>query len=118
MQNTETKFTRGKWEAIKLSATEISIIANMDMKQTKCDVFTQKTRDIAIMENVPEVEANAALICSAVNNTSVRGINPEAVPDMLEALERIIESLKEGATLAHSDVVFARAAITKATYNK
>ena len=32
-------------------------------------------------------EANAALICDAVNNTANKGINPNAVPGLLEALK-------------------------------
>ena len=36
-------------------------------------------------------ESNAQLICDAVNNTAGKGIDPNAVPGLLEALEIISE---------------------------
>jgi len=45
------------------------------------------------LEDNTESEANAAAIVTAVNNTYHKGINPEAVPDMLDALKMALQTL-------------------------
>ena len=43
-----------------------------------------------------ESKANAALICDAVNNTAGAGIDPNAVPGLLEALKDLIHGHNAG----------------------
>lgn len=75
--------TQGKFLAlnpIELDGTltdEVSIIVTEPKQQTICKLDGNNKK------------ANAALICDAVNNTANKGIDPNAVPGMLRALQGI-----------------------------
>ncbi len=71
---------------------------------------------VCIVHNNDHREANARRIVACVN--ACKGINPEAVPDLLEALQVLLlayETAKEGARVRIGAELKARAAITKAT---
>lgn len=71
------KITEGEWEAVKYSDNRLGVGAKG--KPTGSQVcIMNKFRS--------ETEANAKAIVKAVNNTYGKGIDPEAVPDMKEAL--------------------------------
>lgn len=50
------------------------------------------TNDRQYLEGDAESEANATAIVTAVNNTYHKGINPEAVPELLQLVEEIYKS--------------------------
>ena len=76
-----TQHTTGKWEYSKQDSNMYSIYGS---RSTPVAMVNPFNRDWLSGE---EVEANAALICDAVNNTAGQGIDPNAVPGLLEALQ-------------------------------
>ena len=57
--------------------------------------------DLLNLEESPNAEVNAEAIVSAINNTYDKGINPESVPDMYNALQGVVlilQILKENET--------------------
>ena len=78
-----TQHTQGEWinKGPGRQFTNRREIATLDSDQTIMIIegYGDKTQD----------EANAALICDAVNNTAGKGINPNAVPELLKVLSII-----------------------------
>lgn len=72
-----TKHTQGEWEV----AERFNIIADGE--------YVGDTYQPYITDE--KCEANAKAIVTAVNNTYGKGINPEAVPDLLGALRTLLQ---------------------------
>ena len=76
-------YTQGKYlilNPIEIDGTptdEVSVIVTEPSQQSICKLQGNNKK------------ANAALICDAVNNTVGKGIDPNAVPGLLEVLEII-----------------------------
>ena len=86
--------TQGKWEASQLESIQGGklpsyIIMSNDGKSQVCHVHPKRTGcgDHSYDVTKEQATANAALICDAVNNTVGKGIDPNAVPGLLEALK-------------------------------
>lgn len=78
--------TQGKWR-VKESGR---CICSPD--KTICQLTGIEDGALAI---TPEVEANATLICDAVNNTAGKGIDPNAVEGLLTTLKTVYATLKK-----------------------
>lgn len=63
------------------------------------------------------VLADAEAIVTAVNNTYHKGINPEAVPEMLEVLKEYISFIEETIPFHEESIIYKKAvsALQKAT---
>lgn len=59
----------------------------MSMDHAICDVFSGTDE---YTPSAKQATANAALICDAVNNTVGKGIDPNAVPQALQALKDML----------------------------
>jgi hypothetical protein len=67
------------------------------------------------LEGDAESEANATAIVTAVNNTYHKGINPEAVPEMLAQLKNLVYNTLEVDRLPQALVKQLELTIQKAT---
>ena len=90
----------------------------MEYKEIK-KAMTQKEWDSENMpEYVPgkEMEANIEATCAAINNTYGKGINPEAVGDLLGFLKLLVKVIDGdmGPMTCGIAIGSARAAITRA----
>ena len=83
--------TQGKWKIYQnLDDLQIGVQGSKDPKS--CDNYRRVclvTQGGYEIPDYDEAQANAALICDAVNNTSGSGIDPNAVPQILNALEKL-----------------------------
>ena len=71
-------YTQGTWV---FSEDHSAIVAIKDHKVKMVADFGKS--------DLPETEANAKLILNAVNNTAGKGIDPVAVPQILNALKKL-----------------------------
>lgn len=78
-------YTQGKWTTKSTDKPGFFEISSDESNQT-CELATVRPSD-PMMGCNDRSEANAALICDAVNNTAGSGIDPNAVPGLLEALK-------------------------------
>lgn len=77
------------------------------------DIIAQVSTSLQVP--ISEIDANAQAICKAVNNTYGKGINPEAVESLKEALEVLIKNIELlSAKQFYSEISIAKEAIKKA----
>ena len=87
--------TQGKWAIYQdLDDLQIGVQGSKDPKS--CDNYRRVclvTQGGYEIPDYDEAQANAALICDAVNNTAGKGIDPNAVPGLLKSLQGLLEVL-------------------------
>jgi hypothetical protein len=112
------RHTPGPWQQRDDMTSEgwVTIIANVD-GEYDADGRVHHTYDVICVcedeygERLPNVSANTRRIVECVN--ACEGINPQAVPDLLVALERLCRTHR--AQLYPKEFAEARAALAKAT---
>lgn len=90
--------------------------------ENACTSIYSGRKEISIVSNsqavpAPESDYNAEAIVSAINNTYGAGINPEAVPDLLQAIKELKQAFiraNKFYSKDHEILGLANAAIEKA----
>jgi len=102
------KMTPTPWEIDEVE-DELHIVRVGGFPESVCALYSEPMDD--------ETKANAFAIVSAVNATYGAGINPEAVPDLLESLKETLAQFKKidkHYSKDHEIMARAEAAIEKA----
>ena len=105
--------TQGKWSILDTEDNSPLIYCEQKAK-TIAEVNPKCGAHYSITET-DEVQANAQLIVDAVNNTAGKGINPNAVPGLLEALKNLLGVLGDYPDREYEDAIIAAKKATKAT---
>ena len=111
----EMKNTPRKWQRIRTSTGSqiVALQKPIKMQHLDGDPASDLVPEFLICEldYLKDEEANATLICDAVNNTAGKGIDPKAVPGLLKTLIDMVEMKSTPDHIRH----YAKAAIKKAT---
>ena len=100
-----------KWEPITIQGGPTSFITGIGVNE-KMEGGTYSTKFLETIlpdsdeeydDQEPEIKAITQMVCTAVNNSYGAGINPEAIRELLSALENILldaEPMKGGEQVA------------------
>jgi hypothetical protein len=92
--NLKSTTTPTPWEIDEIE-DELHIVRVGGFPESVCALYSDPMDD--------ETKANASAIVSAVNNTYGAGINPEAVPVLLKAFQRLLDDCLVGDFNEHWD---------------